>query len=85
MLVVRRLGKEVVMNELQDDLLPEMVLTMDDEGIVRIHGWPDGGVNVSRGTMERFLTFLVSCDVLSLGKEGLEGPHGDETDEDDLT
>lgn len=54
------------MSEIHDDSLPKVVLVMDSEGIVRLHGWPEGGVVVSRGTMERFLTYLVSCDCLSV-------------------
>ena len=48
------------MTEINDDSIPKVVLVMDSEGIVRLHGWPEGGVVVSRGTMERFLTYLVS-------------------------
>jgi len=54
------------LSEIHDDSMPKVVLVMDSEGIVRLHGWPETGLLVTRSTMERFLTYLVSCDCLSV-------------------
>lgn len=49
--------------------LPEFVLVMDSDGIVRLIGWPDDGIRVTKAQMERLLTFLVTSNCLSLDDE----------------
>lgn len=70
------------MTEIPLDDLPNVVLVMDSEGVVRLFGWPKDGILVNRTTMEQFLTFLVSCDCLTVRGDGeglvQEGPGDDD-------